>query len=140
MPDDSGVPPNPYTPPTAEASPKIADDKVRYVVFRYALSAFFFTYSGTSQVMAVGRGYRAWVRGLPYTLASLVFGWWGIPWGPIRTIQALATNFSGGEDVTYQANRAIHGVEDPDATWACPQCKSTNPNTTFRCICGYRLV
>ncbi len=26
------------------------------------------------------------------TVSSLLFGWWGIPWGPIRTIQALVNN------------------------------------------------
>ena len=25
---------------------------------------------------------------------------WGIPWGPIWTIQSLAVNFRGGKDVT----------------------------------------
>jgi hypothetical protein len=140
MPEEGREQPNPFAPPAAEVSPGPSDDKIRYVVFRYALSAFFFTYSGTSEVVAVGRGHRGWVRGLPYTLMSLLLGWWGIPWGPIRTIQALATNFGGGEDVTYATNKAVHGVEDPDATWACPRCKTKNPNTSFHCICGYRLV
>ena len=30
------------------------------------------------------------------SLASGILGWWGLPFGPIFTIQALATNFSGG--------------------------------------------
>ena len=29
------------------------------------------------------------------SLVSLVFGWWGIPWGPIWTVQALAGNLRG---------------------------------------------
>jgi hypothetical protein len=140
MPDEGGAPPNPYAPPGAEESPGPLDDNVRFVVFRYAISMIFFTYSGTSEIIAVGRGYRGWVRGLPYTVTSLLLGWWGIPWGPIRTIQALVTNFSGGKDVTHDTNRTIHGVEDPHATWACPRCKTTNPNTSFSCTCGYRLV
>ena len=31
-----------------------------------------------------------------YTLGSAVAGWWGIPWGPIYTIQALYRNLRGG--------------------------------------------
>ena len=29
-------------------------------------------------------------------LVSLVFGWWGLPWGPIYTVQAITTNIRGG--------------------------------------------
>ena len=58
MPDAGLEQPNPFAPPAAEVSPGPSDDKVRYVVFRYALSMFFFTYSGTSEVIAVGRGYQ----------------------------------------------------------------------------------
>ncbi|MGI9244368.1 MAG: hypothetical protein ACR2RV_26450 [Verrucomicrobiales bacterium] len=36
-------------------------------------------------------------RGALASLWTLMFGWWGIPWGPLRTVQALLTNFSGGE-------------------------------------------
>ncbi len=43
-------------------------------------------------------------RGITFTLISLVFGWWGIPWGPIWTITALGTNFMGGKDVTDQVS------------------------------------
>ena len=35
-----------------------------------------------------------------YSLFSVVFGWWGIPYGPIYTVMALITNFGGGKDVT----------------------------------------
>lgn len=35
-----------------------------------------------------------------YTLASLLLGWWGIPWGPIYTVQAIAKNLSGGYRIT----------------------------------------
>jgi len=37
-----------------------------------------------------------------YSLASLLFGWWGVPWGPIYTIQSLTKNLSGGERVTVR--------------------------------------
>jgi len=46
--------------------------------------------------------YQAW-RAMTltiYSLFSVVFGWWGIPYGPIYTVMALITNFGGGKDVT----------------------------------------
>ena len=46
------------------------------------------------------QGENAAVKGLPFTLLSLVAGWWGIPWGPIYTIQAIYNNSRGGKDVT----------------------------------------
>ncbi len=33
---------------------------------------------------------------LKYTLYSLLAGWWGLPWGPIRTLTALLINLRGG--------------------------------------------
>ena len=34
------------------------------------------------------------------TLVTLVFGWWGIPWGPIWTVQTLRRNLSSAGEVT----------------------------------------
>ncbi len=35
-----------------------------------------------------------------YTLLTLALGWWGIPWGPIYTLEALGANLAGGRRVT----------------------------------------
>lgn len=37
-----------------------------------------------------------------YTLLTLLFGWWGIPWGAIYTIDSIYTNHTGGKDVTKE--------------------------------------
>jgi hypothetical protein len=34
------------------------------------------------------------------TLATLLLGWWGIPFGPVFTIRALTRNLAGGDEVT----------------------------------------
>lgn len=43
------------------------------------------------------------IRGGLYSLISLVFGWWGIPWGPIYTVKALMRNASGGNSFTVRS-------------------------------------
>jgi hypothetical protein len=98
------------------------------------------TYYGHSEPIQVGSDGRNWLRALPYSLGSLLLGWWGLPWGPIRTVQALVVNFNGGESVTAARNRSVHGVEDPHAKWTCPSCGRSNSNISFNCSCGYRLV
>lgn len=32
-----------------------------------------------------------------FSLGSLLFGWWGLPWGPVFTIDALVTDLRGGK-------------------------------------------
>ena len=48
--------------------------------------------------------------GLPYSFGTLLLGWWGIPWGPVYTVQAIARNFRGGvvqyRGVTPSPNQA----------------------------------
>ena len=34
---------------------------------------------------------------IPY---HIIFGWWGIPWGPIHTVKSISVNNKGGIDVT----------------------------------------
>jgi len=33
------------------------------------------------------------------TIISFIFGWWGIPWGPIYTIQTICNNLAGGKKI-----------------------------------------
>ncbi len=42
------------------------------------------------------------MKGIPFTLISLIAGWWGFPWGPIYNLEALICDLRGGEDVTTE--------------------------------------
>lgn len=77
----------------------------RFVVFDYCISVVVLTFRRRSAVHFVRAGESALVKGLPYTLISLCFGWWGFPFGFIFTPMALYTNLSGGRDVTAQMIR-----------------------------------
>jgi hypothetical protein len=72
----------------------------KFVIYSYNFSLVVMSFKRPSNVCFVGAGQSRVVKGLPFTLISLVFGWWGFPWGIIYTIQSLHTNLSGGKDVT----------------------------------------
>jgi hypothetical protein len=65
----------------------------RFVFYPVIISLIVVTFKRTSGVYLVKGGENAVVKGLPFTLASLLFGWWGIPFGPIHTIESLRANF-----------------------------------------------
>ena len=70
------------------------------MLFQYCVSIGIMTFKRPSRAFDVPVGGSAALAGLPTTLLTLVAGWWGIPWGPIYTIQSLITKLSGGKDVT----------------------------------------
>jgi hypothetical protein len=74
----------------------------RLVYFEYCISVIFLTFRKPSRVYLLRPGQFGWWRGLPYSLVSLLLGWWGLPWGLIYTPLTLVTNLSGGRDVTAE--------------------------------------
>lgn len=76
------------------------DEGGRLVVFQYTVSILVMTFKRGSAVHLIRKGESAAGRSLPYTLLTLVAGWWGIPWGPIYSVMSIATNLGGGKDVT----------------------------------------
>lgn len=79
----------------------------KFVIFSYTMSFLLVTLRRSSSVVYVGPGESVLVKGLPYTLLSLVLGWWGIPWGFIYTPMSLYHNLSGGHDVTAEVLAAL---------------------------------
>jgi hypothetical protein len=74
----------------------------KFVMYQYCISLLVITFKRGSNVYFIRHEENALVKGLPFTLLSLVLGWWGIPWGPIYTVQSLWVNFKGGRDVTAE--------------------------------------
>jgi hypothetical protein len=72
----------------------------RFVCYMYCFSILIMTFRRGTSVYFIPSGRSAVVKGLPWTLLTLICGWWGFPWGPIYSIQCLAKNLSGGYDVT----------------------------------------
>lgn len=74
----------------------------KFVLYQYCVSVILLTFQRSSDIYFIRQGEGSIARGLGYTGLSLLLGWWGIPWGPIFTIAALITNFSGGKVVTQE--------------------------------------
>ena len=74
----------------------------KLVYYQYAISIVVMSFRRASSIYFIPAGENAIAQGLPWSGLSLLAGWWGIPWGPIWTIQALVTNFKGGKDVTAE--------------------------------------
>jgi hypothetical protein len=74
----------------------------RLVIFQYAISIIVMSFRRASDVYFIRAGESTTSKSIGFTLLTLVAGWWGIPFGPIFTIQALVTNCRGGKDVTKE--------------------------------------
>ena len=64
------------------------------------VSVFVATFKQSSAVYFIRPGHTALTPRIGYSILSLLFGWWGIPWGPIYTVQAFWNNAIGGLDLT----------------------------------------
>jgi hypothetical protein len=81
----------------------------RLVIYQYCVSILILSFRRSSGVKFIRPGQSRVVAGLPYTLVSLAFGWWGIPWGPFWTIKTSYRNLNGGIDVTPTFMASLSG-------------------------------
>lgn len=87
----------------------------KLVFYQYAISVFVMSFRRSSDMYYIPAGESAVTKGLPWSLITLVAGWWGIPWGPVFTVQALVTNFRGGKDVTAELSARLTQVPSQPA-------------------------
>jgi hypothetical protein len=76
-------------------------DEYTIRVYRYNINLFFYKYSGDSRPHRMKKGLMPFLMGLKYSLATIVFGFWGFG-GKRAAIDALAVNFAGGLDYTKE--------------------------------------
>jgi hypothetical protein len=81
----------------------------RFIFYAFTISLIVVTFKRTSGVYLVRSGKNAIVKGIPYTLLSFFFGWWGIPYGPKYTLESIRTNLRGGKDVTDDVMATVAG-------------------------------
>lgn len=85
----------------------------RFIVYQYCVSLLVVTFKRNSSVQFVRAGENATTKGIPYTLLSLLLGWWGIPWGFIYTPQVIHKNLKGGIDVTSAVLKLVQNAPTP---------------------------
>lgn len=73
------------------------DTKLIYYEFVVSLGSF--TTSLPSRTVVDGTLNNVTFK-IIYSLFTALFGWWGLPWGPIETIRALRSNMTGGNTTT----------------------------------------
>ena len=74
----------------------------KFVLYSYCFSVVVMTFRRSTDIYFIRPGENAVAKGLPWTLVSLLVGWWGFPWGLIYTPMALIQNLRGGKIVTPQ--------------------------------------
>ena len=87
----------------------------RFVVFQYCVSVLILSFKRSSPIYFVRSGENTAGKGIRYTLLTAVAGWWGIPWGPIFSVQTIYRNLSGGKDVTNEVTAALASPTAPVA-------------------------
>ncbi len=72
----------------------------KFVIFQYCFSILVMTFKRGSDIYFIKAGETTLKHSIGFSLITLIFGWWGIPWGPIYSIGALYSNIAGGKDIT----------------------------------------
>ncbi|MEO7922578.1 MAG: hypothetical protein ABIR30_02795 [Chitinophagaceae bacterium] len=81
----------------------------KFIYYPFALSLIVVTFKRVSGVYLVRGEENAVAKGIPFTLLSLLFGWWGLPFGPKYTFDSIRTNLKGGKDVTDEVMDTVAG-------------------------------
>ena len=87
----------------------------RYVIYQYTVSVFIYTATRPTKVFRTQSRKAAWVKGLPYSVVCLLFGWWHVP-GILSNVGSLYHNFKGGVDVSAEVLEYIR-QQDPMYTY-----------------------
>ena len=84
----------------------------KFVVYSYAVSIIVMTFKRPTDIYFIKCDENPVSKGLAYSFISLIFDWWGIPWGPVYTVKSFINNFGGGKNVTDEimANLVSHNL------------------------------
>ena len=87
----------------------------RLVRFEWCASALFFTLRRQSAVYITESRLQRYLHGLWFSLAALLLGPWGVPWGLVWTPWAVWVNLTGGIDETDATLAWLDAREKPDS-------------------------
>lgn len=81
----------------------------RFMYYPFTVSLVLFTLKRTSDTYLVRAGETTAGKQVFFTMISLLFGWWGIPFGPKYTIKSIQANLRGGKNVTDEVMATVAG-------------------------------
>jgi hypothetical protein len=90
----------------------------KFVQYQYCISIVVMTFKRGTDIYFVRADENPVVKGLSWTTLTFLAGWWGIPFGPIFSVQSLWYNLKGGHDVTAGVCKALGLSTEPVATQA----------------------
>lgn len=77
------------------------DNGCKFITFQYCITIFIaVTLTRFSPAILIQNTEELNYFKTKYNRLTKIFGWWGLPWGPIRSINALNNNKAGGIDMT----------------------------------------
>lgn len=94
---------------TAEELHNEVENGGKFVYYSYSISLLVTTLKKTSGIFLVKPGESGVKKGIPYTIISLLLGWWAFPFGPKHTIASIRMNLKGGKDVTDEVDAILAG-------------------------------
>lgn len=86
----------------------------KFVMYKYCISVVVMTFNNPSDFHFIHPGKSRVEPGLGHLFTNFFLGWWGIPWGPVYTIQNIYTILSGGKDYTAEI---ISHINQNDPTY-----------------------
>ncbi|MBB1283986.1 hypothetical protein HRH25_06340 [Flavisolibacter sp. BT320] len=66
-----------------------------FVQYTWCISLLVVTYRYRSPVYFLCKNQNAFIKGLPFTIITLLFGWWAVPYGPYYTLASIYKNVAG---------------------------------------------
>ncbi len=66
--------------------------------YYWAMSYVFISFKGKTRFYIEKKS--SLIKSLMFSFLTFISGWWGIPFGPIWTIEAIIKNFKGGDSFT----------------------------------------
>lgn len=89
------------------------EDGARFITYGYCISILALTFRPVSIPYFIKKGEKRNKYQLKYNILTLLFGWWGIPWGPIYSVDMMIINKKGGVDVSESViSKIIMQFED----------------------------
>ena len=67
----------------------------KFVQYTWCVSLLVVTYRYHSPVYFLRKNQTAFGKGLPFTIITLMLGWWSIPYGPFYTLASVYRNVAG---------------------------------------------